>query len=118
MSAGYEFYSSAINLGANVANTTVQYNYLISGINGQALSAYNTQLGNQVRNNVLKGNNSPYVAHVDKVDILSNTFIGTVQANPNPDIGNVLDAAGTSLVQYNAFNTTGPASSLIAFNNS
>lgn len=102
-------------------NSTLRYNWMKAGYGGMALQLDGFQ-NTLVQKNFLEGNNSPYVARESggssgRVDFLNNTFIGTVSPNERADTGITLDAGvPDSLIQRNAFNTTGTMIALIAPN--
>ena len=108
-----------------VSGAIVQYNRVVAGNGGIALRTVRVQ-NSIIQNNILEGNNSPYVAALGGLDgvgstdnsFISNTFIGTVNPIDRQDTGITLDA-GTpnSLVKRNVFNTTGTIIALIATNN-
>lgn len=102
-------------------NSTLRYNWMKAGYGGMALQLDGFQ-NTLVQNNVLEGNNSPYVARESggssgRVDFLDNTFIGTVNPNDRSDTGITLDAGlPNGLIKQNVFNTTGTQILLIAPN--
>lgn len=115
--------NTAVQLNVNdlTLGSTLRYNWLSSGGGGMALQIDRFQNNTLIQNNVLQGNNSPYVARelgsTGKVDFLNNTFIGTVNPNDRADTGIALDAGvPDSLIQRNVFNTTGTMIALIAPN--
>src|SRR3989344_3431248 len=108
-----------------VSEAIVRYNRVVSGNGGIALRTVRVQ-NSIIQNNILEGNNSPYVAALGGLDgvdstnnsFISNTFIGTVNPNDRQDTGITLDAATPySLVKRNSFSTTGAMIALIASNN-
>lgn len=107
-----------------VSEAIVQYNRVVSGNEGIALRTIRVQ-NSIIQNNILEGNNSPYVAALGGLDgvdstnnsFINDTFIGTVSPNDRQDTGITLDAATpNSLIKRNSFNTSGGLI-LIATNN-
>lgn len=102
-------------------DSTLRYNWMKAGNGGMVLQLDGSQ-NTLVSNNILEGNNSPYVARESggssgKVDFLNNTFIGTVNPNDRSDTGITLDAGlPNGLIKQNIFNTTGTQIVLIAPN--
>lgn len=107
-----------------VSEAIVQYNRIIAGNGEIALRTVRVQ-NSIIQNNILEGNNSPYVAVLGGLDgvgstnnsFINNTFIGTVNPIDRQDTGITLDAATPySLVKRNLFNTSGSLI-LVATNN-
>lgn len=107
-----------------VFEANVRYNRIVAGSGGIALRTIRVQ-NSTIENNILEGTNSPYVAAEGGLDgagslninFINNTFIGTVSPNERADTGITLDAGvPDSLIQRNAFNTTGTMITLIAPN--
>jgi hypothetical protein len=107
-----------------VSQAVVRYNQVVAGNGGIALRTIRVQ-NSIIQNNILEGNNSPYVAAEGgldgsgslNIDFINNTFIGTVNPNDRADTGITLDAGvPDSLIQRNAFNTTGTMIALIVPN--
>ncbi|MBI2327391.1 hypothetical protein HYU92_03635 [Candidatus Curtissbacteria bacterium] len=99
----------------SVSEANIRYNQVVAGNGGIALRTVRVQ-NSIIQNNILEGNNSPYVAAEGGLDgvgstdnsFISNTFIGTVSPNDRQDTGITLDAATPySLVKQNLFNTIG-----------
>ncbi len=122
---------SILGVGTNIAvhvdinnlttGSILRHNWLISGHGGVALQIDRFQNNTLIQNNILEGNNSPYVARelgsTGKVDFLNNSFIGTVNPNDRSDTGITLDAGvPDSLIVRNSFNTTGAQIALITPN--
>ena len=108
----------------SVSEAIVQYNRVVAGNGEIALRTVRVQ-NSIIQNNILEGNNSPYVAALAGLDgvgstnngFINNTFIGTVNAIDRSDTGITLDAATPySLVKQNVFNTSGGLI-LVATNN-
>lgn len=107
-----------------VSGAIVQYNRVVAGNGGIALRTIRVQ-NSLIQNNILEGNNSPYVAAEGGLDavgstninFINDTFIGTVNPNTRSDTGITLDAGvPNGLIQRNVFNTTGTMIALIAPN--
>jgi len=107
-----------------VSEAIIQYNRVVAGSGEIALRTVRVQ-NSIIQNNILEGNNSPYVAALAGLDgvgstnngFINNTFIGTVNAIDRSDTGITLDAATPySLVKQNVFNTSGGLI-LVATNN-
>jgi len=107
-----------------VSEAIIRYNRVVAGDEGIALRTVRVQ-NSTIQNNILEGNNSPYVASLGGLDgvgsinngFINNTFIGTVRPNDRSDTGITLDAATPhSLVKQNVFNTSGGLI-LVATNN-
>lgn len=107
-----------------VSGAIVQHNRVVAGSGGIALRTIRVQYST-IQNNILKGNNSPYVAAEGGLDgvgstninFIDNTFIGTVNPNTRSDTGITLDAGvPNGLIQRNVFNTTGTMIALITPN--
>lgn len=112
--------NDALQLAESISGTNIRYNYLKAGYGAIAFLVSNAQTGNIVQNNILEGNNSPFIAQVGAIstEILNNTFIGSVNPSSRLDTGFALDANGpNTLIQRNVFNTSGSPLALIAFNN-
>lgn len=110
--------------GGPVSEAIVRYNRVMAGYGGIALRTIRVQ-NSTIQNNILEGNNSPYVAAEGELDgvgstninFINNTFIGTVNPNTRSDTGITLDAGvPNGLIQRNVFNTTGTMIALIAPN--
>src|SRR3989344_3630585 len=126
---GTNFSQTAVAINGSdsgsVSEAIVQYNRVIAGSGEIALRTIRVQ-NSIIQNNILEGNNSPFVAALGGLDgvdstnnsFISNTFIGTVNPNDRQDTGITLDAATPySLVKRNSFNTTCTMIALIASNN-
>lgn len=107
-----------------VSDAIIQYNRVKAGNGGIVLRTIRVQ-NTTIQNNILEGNNSPYVAAEGGLDqagslninFLSNTFIGTVNPNTRSDTGITLDAGvPNGLIKQNVFNTTGTMIALISPN--
>lgn len=107
-----------------VSEAIVQYNRVVTGNGGIALLTIRVQ-SSIMQNNILEGNNSPYVAREGGLDnvgstnisFISNTFMGTVNPNTRSDTGITLDAGvPNGLIKRNSFNTTGTMIELINSN--
>jgi len=99
----------------SVSDAIVRYNRVVAGNGEIALRTIRAQ-NSTMQNNILVGNNSPFVAALAGLDgvgslnnsFIKNTFIGTVNAIDRQDTGITLDAATpNSLVKQNVFNTSG-----------
>ena len=125
---GTNFSQTAVAINGSdsgsVSEAIVQYNRVIAGSGEIALRTVRVQ-NSIMQNNILEGNNSPYVAALAGLDgvgstnngFINNTFIGTVNAIDRQDTGITLDAATPySLVKRNVFNTSGGLI-LVATNN-
>ena len=108
-----------------VSEAIVRYNRIVAGNGGIALRTIRVQ-NSIIQNNILEGNNSPYVAAEGGLDnvgslnisFINNTFIGTVNPNTRSDTGITLDAGvPNGLIKQNVFDTTGTMIALIASNN-
>jgi len=108
----------------SVSEAIVRYNRVVAGNGGIALRTVRVQ-NSTMQNNILVGNNSPFVAALAGLDgvgslnnsFIKNTFIGTVNAIDRQDTGITLDAATpNSLVKQNVFSTSGSLI-LVATNN-
>ena len=98
----------------SVSDAIVRYNRVVAGNGEIALRTIGAQ-NSTMQNNILVGNNSPFVAALAGLDgvgslnnsFIKNTFIGTVNAIDRQDTGITLDAATpNSLVKQNVFNTS------------
>ena len=97
----------ALNIGSFSSGVTVRYNWIVAGYTRVAIRADTGQTNELFTNNVLEGLYSPEVLQISgvqgpsgKVDILNNTFVGTV------DAGTVLDTWATnSSISRNTFDT-------------
>ena len=102
-------------------DSIIQYNRIKAGNGAMALQLDGFQ-NTLVQNNIMEGNNSPYVARESggssgRVDFLYNTFMGTVNPNERTDTGITLDAGlPNGLIKRNVFNTTSTQILLIAPN--
>lgn len=107
----------AMALYENKADSIVRYNWIISGSEGIALFAHQQQNRILVHDNILEGNDSPFVAQTDTATYLNNTFIGTVNPSSRSDTGITLNCYGPNcLIKQNALNTSGSMVALIASN--
>lgn len=115
--------STTVVVGDHHSGVIVRYNWVVAGIEngGMALLVNTGQYNGLIQDNVLEGNNSPFVALVetigdpsDKVDFISNTFIGTVYSTGSDTGKALVNWATSSLIKQNAFHTTGLMSSLVA----
>jgi hypothetical protein len=97
----------ALNIGSFSSGVTVRYNWIVAGYTRVAIRADSGQTNELFTNNVLEGLYSPEVLQISgvqgpsgEVDILNNTFVGTV------DGGTVLDTwANNSSISRNTFDT-------------
>jgi hypothetical protein len=97
----------ALNIGSFSSEVTVRYNWIVAGSGRVAVRADSGQTNELFTNNVLEGLNSPEILQISgvqgpsgEVDILNNTFAGTV------DAGIVLDTWATnSSISRNTFDT-------------
>src|SRR3990167_5615298 len=125
---GTNFSQTAVAINGSdsgpVSEAIIQYNRVVAGSGEIALRTVRVQ-NSIIQNNILEGNNSPYVAALAGLDgvgstnngFINNTFIGTVNAIDRSDTGITLDAATPySLVKQNVFNTSGGLI-LVATNN-
>jgi PKD repeat protein len=123
---GSDRQTGAVRIWEQVSDSLVRYNWIIAGNGENAFLTDNGQTNFLIQNNIIEGNNSPMVAHVNafdankpshKVDFLNNTFIGTVNPISGWDSGWVLQAsAPNSLLNQNSFQTTGTINALIVAN--
>jgi len=108
----------AMAIYENKADSIVRYNWIISGSEGIALFAHMQQNRILVHDNILEGNNSPFVAQTYTATYLNNTFVGTVNPSERADTGFTLNCWGANcLIQRNIFNTGGLSVALIVANN-
>lgn len=125
---GTNFSQTAVAINGSdsgpISGAIVQYNRVVAGSGEIALRTVRVQ-DSIIQNNILEGNNSPFVAALGGLDgvgstnnsFINNTFIGTVNAIDRQDTGITLDAATPySLVKQNVFNTSGGLI-LVATNN-
>lgn len=122
--AGTEYGSAAVHHGENISGCIVRFNKLVAGNGGLAFLTDNAQHGNLIKNNIMVGNMSPFIARVgqfdnnkpsDKVDFINNTFIGSITQTSNSDTGAALNAgAPNSLVKRNVFNVHGTILALVS----
>ncbi len=109
------------------SNNIVQYNKIKSGNGGIVIRADAKQNNHLIKNNILESNNSPLAVKVsgapldpskpsNKVDFISNTFVGTVNQTDVADTGIVLtEHATNSLIERNLFDTTGSSTKLLVY---
>ena len=111
---------AAFNIGPFASGATIRYNRIVAGNAQLAVRADSGQNNELFYNNIFEGNNSPNLfknvgaqGPSYKIGVLNNTFAGTVKQT-YPDSGRVLETWATnSLIQRNAFNTTGTITSIV-----
>ncbi len=107
---------TSFNIGPGAIGVIIRYNWIIAGNGEIPVRADSNQRNMLAENNVLEGSNSLKLFMVsgvqgpsNKVDFLSNTFVGTINN------GVALDTWATdSLIQRNAFHATGTIAVLVS----
>ena len=115
---------SALQIGSSSSGVVVRYNWIAAGFAQLAVRADGGQANGLFTHNVLEGQSSPEVLKISgvpgpsgEVDVLNNTFVGTVDSTtPNlSGSGTVLDTWGTnSSISRNAFDTGGNVDVVVA----
>jgi hypothetical protein len=107
--------SNGVVLDGEAPVDIIRYNWIKAENGGDALASGGSQ--NLIQNNILEGNNSPFVADTrDNTSVFNNTFIGTMSSITG---GDYLSAGAGSVVKQNIFNpTSGPNPILVGSNNS
>ena len=106
---------TALEIGSSSSGVVVRYNWITSGFAQLVARAGGGQANDVFTNNVLEGVSSPEILKISgvegpstNVDVLNNTFVGTVDASVQnlSGSGTVLDtAAANSSISRNAFDT-------------
>jgi hypothetical protein len=115
---------TALEIGSFSSGVVVRYNWIVAGFAQLAVRADGGQADGLYTHNVLEGQFSPGILKISEVqgpsgevDILNNTFVGTVDSN-TPNVsgsGTVLDTRATnSSISRNAFDTGGNVSVVVA----
>jgi hypothetical protein len=115
---------TALNIGSFSSGVVVRYNWIVAGFAQLAVRADSGQTNGLFTHNVLEGQSSPEILKISgvqgpsgEVDILNNTFVGTVDSTtPNfSGSGTVLDTWATnSSISRNAFDTSGNVGVVVA----
>jgi len=115
---------AAVVIGSSSSGVVVRYNWIAAGFAQLAVRAGGGQANGLFTHNVLEGQYAPEILKVSgvpgpsgEVDVLNNTFVGTVDSTtPNASgAGTVLDTWATgSSISRNAFDTGGNVDVVVA----
>jgi hypothetical protein len=115
---------AVLEIGSSSSGVVVRYNWIRGGFAELAVRADGGQANGLITHNVLEGQFAPAILRISgvpvpsgEVDVVNNTFVGTVDATtPNlSGAGTVLEAWGTnSSISRNAFDTGGNVNVVVA----